>query len=211
MDKGYQVYFNMKYPQTLEQLKECFKLFPGIGEKNAERLALFSLYDLDDEQIKIFSNNLTKLKKNIKKCKICNNLTEDNDICTICDDKNRDKEVICVVENVKNLMSFENANVFNGYYHVLGGLISPLDGISPNDININQLINRIENENIKEVILALNSSVEGETTSLYISKLLDNFDVSVTKIASGIPVDVDMDYLDPMTIQKAMEGRNKIS
>ena len=108
-------------------------------------------------------------------------------------------------------MSFEKANVFNGYYHILGGLISPLDGINPEDISINQLINRIKSDNIKEVILALNPSIEGDTTSLYILKLLEGLDVSVTKIAAGIPVDADMDYLDPITIQRAMEGRNKIS
>lgn len=201
----------MKYPKTLEELIQYLKLLPGIGEKNAERLALFLLNNFDEEQLLNLSNILQNLKSNIKYCKKCNNLTEGSDYCIICNDKNRNSEVLCVVENVKNLMSFEKANVFNGYYHILGGLISPLDGINPEDISINQLINRIKSDNIKEVILALNPSIEGDTTSLYILKLLEGLDVSVTKIAAGIPVDADMDYLDPITIQRAMEGRNKIS
>ncbi len=201
----------MKYPKTLEELIQYLKLLPGIGEKNAERLALFLLNNFDEEQLLNLSNILQNLKSNIKYCKKCNNLTEESDYCIICNDKNRNSEVLCVVENVKNLMSFEKANVFNGYYHILGGLISPLDGINPEDISINQLINRIKSDNIKEVILALNPSIEGDTTSLYILKLLEGLDVSVTKIAAGIPVDADMDYLDPITIQRAMEGRNKIS
>ena len=201
----------MKYPKTLEELIQYLKLLPGIGEKNAERLALFLLNNFDEEQLLNLSNILQNLKSNIKHCKKCNNLTEGSDYCVICNDKNRNSEVLCVVENVKNLMSFEKANVFNGYYHILGGLISPLDGINPEDISINQLINRIKSDNIKEVILALNPNIEGDTTSLYILKLLEGLDVSVTKIAAGIPVDADMDYLDPITIQRAMEGRNKIS
>lgn len=200
----------MKYPKTLEQLIEYFELFPGIGKKNAERLA-FSLLNMDDDQLINFSENIKNVKKNIKKCVVCNNLTEENDKCVICLDENRNKEVLCVVENVKNLKLFEEAGVFNGYYHVLEGLISPLNGINPEDIKINQLINRIKTENIKEVILALNPSVEGETTSLYILKMLEGMDVSVTKIASGIPAGVDMEYLDPITIAQAMQGRNKIS
>lgn len=210
MDKDYQGYYNMKYPKTLEQLIECFKLLPGIGEKNAERLS-FSLLKVDDEQIKNFSDSLKNLKIKIKKCVVCNNLTEDNEKCIICQDKNRNKDVLCVVENTKNLILFEKAGVFNGYYHVLEGLISPLEGVNPEDIKINQLINRIKSENIKEVILALTPSIEGETTSLYILKMLEGMDVSITKIASGIPVGADMEYLDPITIAKAMEGRNKIS
>ncbi len=200
----------MKYPKTLEQLIECFKLLPGIGEKNAERLS-FALLNLEEDTLDIFSNSIKNIKKNIKKCVVCNNLTEDNDKCFICLDSNRNKEILCVVENTKNLILFEKAGVFNGYYHVLEGLISPIDGINPEDIKINQLINRIKNEKIKEVILALNPSIEGETTSLYILKMLEGLDVSVTKIAAGIPVGADMEYLDPITIAKAMEGRNKIS
>ncbi len=199
----------MKYPNSLQNLIECFKMLPGIGEKNAERLA-FATLKFDEEQIDTFSSTIKEVKEKIKKCETCNNLTEDN-ICNICKDNKRNNNVLCVVENTKNLILFEKANVFNGKYHVLEGLISPLEGINPEDIKINQLINRIKKENIKEVILALTPSIEGETTSAYISKLLEGIDVSITKIASGIPVGADMEYLDPLTLARAMEGRNKIS
>ena len=199
----------MKYPNSLQTLIECYKDLPGIGEKNAERLA-FATLKFDNEQIEIFSKSIKDVKSKIKKCTICNNLTEE-DICDICKDKNRNKDVLCVVENTKNLILFEKANIFNGKYHVLDGLISPLEGINPEDIKINSLINRIKEEKIKEVILALTPNIEGETTSAYILKLLEGFDVKVTKIASGIPVGADMEYLDPLTIARAMEGRNMIS
>lgn len=199
----------MKYPSSLQALIECYKMLPGIGEKNAERLA-FATLKFDEEQTEIFSKSIKEVKEKIKKCETCNNLTEE-DKCEICKDSNRNSEVLCVVENTKNLILFEKANIFNGKYHVLEGLISPLEGINPEDIKINQLINRIKNEKIKEVILALTPSIEGETTSAYILKLLEGLDVSVTKIASGIPVGADMEYLDPLTIARAMEGRNKIS
>lgn len=199
----------MKYPKSLEQLIECFKMLPGIGEKNAERLS-FAVLKFDEEQTENFSKSIKEVKQKIKKCKVCNNLTED-DLCEICKDNGRNKDVLCVVENTKNLILFEKANVFNGKYHVLEGLISPLEGINPEDIKINQLINRIKEEKINEVILALTPSIEGETTSAYILKMLEGYNVSVTKIASGIPVGADMEYLDPLTIQRAIEGRNKIS
>lgn len=199
----------MKYPSSLQQLIECYKMLPGIGEKNAERLA-FATLKFDEEQTNIFSDSIRNIKLKIKKCKTCNNLTED-ELCDICKDKSRNSEALCVVENTKNLILFEKANIFNGKYHVLEGLISPLEGINPEDIKINQLINRIKEEKIKEVILALTPSIEGETTSAYILKLLEGLDVSVTKIASGIPVGADMEYLDPLTIARAMEGRNKVS
>ena len=199
----------MKYPNSLQELIEYFKLLPGIGEKNAERLA-FAVLKFSDEQVEGFSESLKNVKTNIKKCEICNNLTE-NDKCDICLDQSRSSDVLCVVENTKNLILFEKANVFNGKYHVLEGLISPLEGVNPEDIKINQLINRIKDEKIKEVILALTPNIEGETTSGYILKMLEGYDVSVTKIAAGIPVGADMEYLDPLTIQMAMQGRNKLS
>ena len=151
----------MKYPKSLTELIECFKNLPGIGEKNAERLSFAVLKFNEDDAIK-FSEAIKNVKKNIKKCSICNNLTEDSDICDICNDDNRDLSTICVVENTKDLILFEKSNAFKGKYHVLEGLISPLEGINPEDIKINQLIQRIKKENIKEVILALNMSMEGE-------------------------------------------------
>lgn len=196
----------MKYTKSLDDLIECFKSLPGIGEKNAERLALFVL-KFDDEQINNFTSSLNNVHTKIHKCKTCFNLTEDSDECIICKDKTRDNNVICVVENAKNLIMFEKANIFNGKYHVLGGLISPMEGINPEDIKINELIKRIKDNDIKEIILALNPSMEGDTTSLYISKLLEGLNIKVTKIASGIPVGADMEYLDSITIQRALEGR----
>ena len=200
----------MKYPKSLEELIECFKLLPGIGEKNAERLS-FAVLQFSEENSKKFSESIENVKTKIKKCSICNNYTEEKDICDVCMDESRDKSTICVVENVKDLILFEKSNAYKGMYHVLEGLISPLEGINPEDIKINQLIQRIKNDNIKEVILALNLSMEGETTSLYILKLLEGTGVSVTKIAAGIPVGADMEYLDSLTIQRALEGRNKLS
>lgn len=200
----------MKYPKSFEELLECFKMLPGIGEKNAERLC-FAVLQSSEEQAKKFSNSIMNVKNNIKKCNICNNYTEDSDICEICNEESRDKSTICVVESVKDLILLEKSNAYRGVYHVLEGLISPLEGINPEDIKINQLINRIKNGNIKEVILALNMTMEGETTSLYILKLLEGTGVSVSKIAAGIPVAADMEYLDSLTIQRALEGRNKLS
>ena len=200
----------MKYPKSIEELIDCFKMLPGIGEKNAERLC-FAVLHFNEEQADKFSDSIKNVKTKIKKCNICNNYTEDNDICEICNDSSRDKSTICVVESVKDLILLEKSNAYKGVYHVLEGLISPLEGINPEDIKINQLINRIKKEKIKEVILALNMTMEGETTSLYILKLLEGTGVSVTKIAAGIPVAADMEYLDSLTIQRALEGRNKLS
>lgn len=200
----------MKYPKSFEELLECFKTLPGIGEKNAERLC-FAVLQSSEEQAKKFSDSIMNVKTKIRKCNICNNYTEESDICEICSGEGRDKSTICVVESVKDLILFEKSNAFKGVYHVLEGLISPLEGVNPEDIKINQLINRIKKEEIKEVILALNMTMEGETTSLYILKLLEGTGVSVSKIAAGIPVAADMEYLDSLTIQRALEGRNKIS
>ena len=200
----------MKFPKSLEELIECFKLLPGIGEKNAERLS-FAVLKFSDENAEKFSKSISNVKTKITKCKICNNLTEDSEVCSICSDDTRDGTTICVVESTKDLILFEKSNAFKGKYHVLEGLISPMEGINPEDIKINELIQRIKNEKISEVILALNMSMEGETTSLYILKLLEGTDVSVTKIAAGIPVGADMEYLDALTIQRALEGRNKLS
>lgn len=200
----------MKFPKSLEELIDCFKLLPGIGEKNAERLS-FAVLKFSDENVEKFSTAINNVKTKIVKCERCNNLTEDSKLCLVCSDDTRDSSTICVVESTKDLILFEKSNAFKGKYHVLEGLISPLEGINPEDIKINQLINRIKEEDIKEVILALNMSMEGETTALYITKLLEGTDVTVTKIAAGIPVGADMEYLDSITIQRALEGRNKVS
>lgn len=199
----------MKYPRTLQNLIECFQKLPGIGEKTAERLALSTL-KLDQEVINVFSESLKDTKIKIKKCSICNNYSEE-DTCEICNDSSREQDVLCVVEDPKNIIMFEKIGTFNGKYHVINGLISPLDGINPEDIHIPQLLERIKNEGIKEVVLAVKPSVEGETTSLYISKMLANTDVLVSKIAHGVPLGADIDYVDSLTLELALENRKKIS
>lgn len=199
----------MKYPTTIQNLIECFQKLPGIGEKTAERLALSTL-NFEEETIDVFAESLKNTKTKIKKCSRCNNLAED-DLCEICKDDSRDKKLLCVVESPKNIMLFEKLGTFHGYYHVIDGLISPLDGINPEDIHIPKMINRIKEENIEEVILALKPSVEGETTSLYISKILDKSNILVSKIAHGVPLGADMDYVDSLTLELALENRKKIS
>ena len=199
----------MHYPETIRHLIECFKKLPGIGEKTAERLALSTL-TLDDEIIELFSESIKNVKTKIKRCKKCNNLTE-NELCDICSDQSRDRSIICVVEDPKNIILFEKVGSYNGVYHVLDNLISPLDGINPEDINLDKLIDRIEKENIKEVIIAVKPSIEGETTALYIVKLLQGKEVVVSKIANGIPIGADMEYIDALTLEMALEDRKKIS
>lgn len=199
----------MNYPKTILNLIECFKKFPGIGEKTAERLALSTL-NMDDEIINLFSKSLKDGKTKIKKCKRCGSLTEE-ELCQICTYKTRDTKTLCVVEECKNVILFEKIGTYRGLYHVLGGLISPLDGINPEDIHIDNLIDRIKKENIKEVILAIKPSVEGETTALYIRKMLEGTEVKITKIAHGIPMGADIDYIDPLTLEMAIEDRTTIS
>ena len=199
----------MNYPKTILNLIECFKKLPGIGEKTAERLALATL-NIDSEIIGLFSTSLNNIQTKIKKCPRCGSLTEE-DLCQICQDKSRDTTTLCVVEECKNVILFEKIGSYKGLYHVLGGLISPLDGINPEDIHIDKLIERIKNENIKEVILAIKPSIEGETTALYISKMLENTDVKITKIAHGIPMGADIDYIDPLTLEMAIMDRTTIS
>ncbi|MBQ9072075.1 MAG: recombination protein RecR [Bacilli bacterium] len=195
----------MKYPSTILNLIECFKRLPGIGEKTAERLAL-SVLDIDEETISLFSKSLKDSKTKIRRCETCNNLSE-SETCEICKDKSRNKEILCVVEEPKNIILFEKLNIFDGYYHVLDGLISPIDGINPEDINLSNLIDRVKKDKIKEIILALKPSVEGETTSLYISKILEGTGVKISKIAHGIPMGAEIDYVDSLTLEMALENR----
>ncbi len=199
----------MKYPTPIENLIECFSKLPGVGNKSAERLALSTL-NLDQDVINTFSSSLLDVKTKIKRCKKCNNLT-DEDECSICKDKNRNKDLLCVVEEAKNIILFEKNGLFNGYYHVINGLISPLDGINPEDLNIDMLIKRIEKDKVKEVVIAVKPSIEGETTALYISKLLKNKNVKVSKIAYGVPIGADIDYVDSLTLEMALENRQQIN
>lgn len=197
------------YPKTITNLIECFKKFPGIGAKTAERLAL-SCLKMDEETVNIFINSLKDSQTKIKKCEKCGNISEDT-VCDICKDETRDKNIICVVEESKNIILFEKVGTYNGQYHVLNGLISPLDGINPEDINIKSLLKRIEEEAIKEIILAVKPTVEGETTALYISKLLQDKNITITKIAHGIPIGAEIDYIDPLTLEIALQERSQIS
>ena len=199
----------MKYPLPIENLIECFSKLPGVGSKSAERLALSTL-NLDQDIINLFSSSLLDVKTKIKRCKKCNNLTDENE-CAICKDKSRNKDLLCVVEDAKNIVLFEKNGLFNGYYHVINGLISPLDGINPEDINLDMLIKRIEKDKVKEVVIAVKPSIEGETTALYISKLLKNKNVKVSKIAYGVPIGADIDYVDSLTLEMALENRQQIN
>lgn len=199
----------MKYPTTIANLIECFKKLPGIGEKTAERLAL-SVLEFDNDIVELFSKSLKDSKTKIKRCKKCNNLSEE-ELCEVCKDKTRNNKILCIVEEPKNVVLFEKLNIFDGYYHVLDGLISPIYGINPEDINIESLKERIKKDKVEEVILALKPSIEGETTSLYISKILEPFNVKITKIAHGIPLGAEIDYVDSLTLEMALENRMDIS
>ena len=195
----------MKYPSIIQNLIECFKKFPGVGGKTAERMAL-SVLEIDKETIELFAKSLKESKTKIRRCEKCNNLSEE-DKCEICKDKNRNNEILCVVEEPKFVNLFEQLNIFDGYYHVLDGLISPIDGINPEDINIPSLIERVKKDKVKEIILALKPSIEGETTALYISKMLEGTNIKISKIAHGVPMGADIDYVDSLTLEMALENR----
>ena len=197
------------YPKSIKILIDSFKYFPGIGEKTAERLA-FSVLNMEDDEIKMISDSLLSIKKNLKRCSVCNNLSE-TDICSICDDKLRDGNTLCVVEDPKTIFLIEKTGLFHGYYHVLSGLISSFDGISPEKLNLHKLIERIENNKFKEVIIAVKPCIEGEMTALYINNILSGRDLNVTRLASGIPMGADMDYVDALTLERAFDNRKNIS
>lgn len=205
----------MSCPTSITELINSFKNLPGVGEKSAERYA-YHIIDMDKEKIQSFSNALLNIKEKIKYCPRCNFITE-NEICDICSDKNRDNSILCVVEDIKSVIMFEKLNVYNGKYFVLNKLISPFDRIGPEETNINDLINLINDEDINEIILAIKPTIEGEATSMYIEKLLNaensisKRNITVSKIAHGIPLGVDMEYLDSLTIELAFKDRKKIS
>ena len=196
------------YPNSIKNLIESFKFLPGIGEKTAERLT-FAVLELEEEQAEFFSESIINLQKNIHKCKVCNTLTE-NELCFICENKLRNNDVLCVVEDTKSVFLFEKLGMFDGYYHVLNGLISPLDGVNPEDIGLDKLIERITNEKFKEIILAFKPSIEGETKALYIKKILSDMDIVVSKLASGLPIGAEMEYVDSLTLERALLDRKEI-
>ena len=199
----------MIYPKDFSDLIESFKLLPGVGDKSAERF-VYCVDEMSDEEVENFSENLKKFKKNIRRCEICGHYSS-NDICDVCADKTRDLSTICVVEDSKSVFKFETSGNYKGLYHVLGSLISPIDDINPDDLNINNLISKRLNDNVKEIIIALTPSIEGETTSLYLQKLLENKNVKVSRLSYGLPIGSDIEYLDPITLIKAIDDRKFIS
>lgn len=182
---------------------------PGIGEKTATRLAFYTL-DMPQEDVEDFSKSLQEVKENIHQCKICGNITE-KELCDICTDKNRDQTTIMVVEQPKDVMAFEDMGEYNGLYHVLHGVLSPMDGVGPEEINIKSLITRLQSQDqVKEIILALNSTPEGEATAMYISKLIKPAGIKVTRLAAGLAVGSDIEYANSITLKRAVQGRTAI-
>jgi len=197
------------YPDIITKTVEYFKKFSGIGEKTAERLTL-SILEMTDEDVKIFSECVKDVKKKINRCESCGNITE-QDKCNICLNESRDNNIICVVEDYKSVIMFEKTGNFNGKYHVLNGLVSPIDGITPDDLNIDSLIKKIsESKEEKEIIIAFKPSIEGETTTLYLKKILEKYNVKITRLSYGIPMGVEIDYLDSITLDRALKDRKDI-
>lgn len=199
----------MILPKTLEDLIEEFKKFPGVGRKTAERYALFVINKYSDTDVHQFSEALENAKTKLNHCSICGNLT-DEEQCYVCQDKNRDQSTILVVENVKDVFSIEKSNEYKGLYHVLNGVLSPIDGMGPEDINLESLWKRVIDEQVKEVIIATSSTPEGETTALYIKRVMQDIDVLVSRIGYGVPVGLNLEFADDLTLSKAIENRKKI-
>lgn len=192
----------------LEILIEQFAKLPGIGKKTATRLA-FHVLNSSNEDALSFANAIINAKEQVKLCKICQNIT-DSETCALCESPKRDNSVICVTESPKDVISIEKTNEYHGLYHVLHGAISPMDNIGPNDIKISELLERLKDNTVKEVIMATNPTIEGEATAMYIAKLIKPFGIKVTRIAHGIPVGGDLEYADEITLTRAMEGRREM-
>ena len=199
----------MIYPDSLKSLINYYKKLPGIGDKSAERMALATL-ELKQDDINNFSSSLLDAKNLLKPCKICGHLTE-NEICSICSDETRQKNLICVIEDYKSVFSFEKVGKYKGVYHVLQGLISPMEGIGPENINLSSLVKRVGNLENPDLILALKSTIEGETTTLYIKKIFEDKKVTISRLSYGIPIGAEIEYLDIITLDRALEDRKKIS
>ena len=196
------------YSPSIEKLIEAFEKLPSIGNKTAARLAFYML-DRSDEEVNEFVSSIINAKKNLKYCSKCYNIS-DTDPCVICGNPKRSQDTICVVEDVKDIIAMEKTHEFKGVYHVLHGSISPMNGIGPDDIKIKELLARLMDGQIKEVILATNPRVEGEATAMYLSKLIKPLGIKVTRIAHGIPVGGDLEYTDEITLTKALEGRREL-
>jgi recombination protein RecR len=197
-----------QYAKPLAALIRELSKLPGIGGKTAQRLA-FHILSLDDSDANALAESITRAKSEMKYCSVCGNLT-DKDPCDICSDDSRDHSIICVVEQAKDVAAMERMKEYNGMYHVLHGAISPMDGIGPEDINLKQLIVRLQQNDVKEVILATNPTIEGEATAMYAARLIKPAGIKCSRIAHGIPVGGDLEYTDEVTLSKAMEGRNEL-
>ena len=199
----------MIYPKSIAALIEHFQKFPSVGPKSAQRMAFYMLR-MPESEIQKFAQAILDAKRNTRTCEICFNLSTTSP-CEICTNPKRDRSTICVVAETKDLIAIEKTNEFKGLYHVLQGLISPMDGIGADDIKIKELLSRLTSEEVKEIILALPPSVEGEATSLYLTKLIKPFGIKISRIAFGLPVGADLEYADEITIAKAIEGRREIA
>ena len=199
----------MDYPKPIEDLINSFMLLPSVGRKTAERFALYAFSHMDESDLITFGTNLIELKSNLKECPICHNLGLGS-VCDICGDTTRDKTCVMVVESIKDLYVLEHANTYNGIYHVIGGLINFSKGIGASDLFIKDLVLKVKENNVKEVILALNTTLEGETTAMYISNLIKPTGIKVTRIASGVPVGGELECIDEITLLRALEGRTEL-
>lgn len=197
----------MEYPKSFEELAQCFKMLPGIGAKGAERM-VYHILEMDEDQVNRFSKALLNFKNEIHYCKICGHICDD-DICDICKDSSRDQTTICVVESPKDVFAMEKLKEYHGLYHVLHGTMSIMDGKTIEDLNIHSLLKRL-NSHIKEVIIATNPTREGETTALFLAKLLAKENINASRIANGLPIGSNLDYADELTLLKSLEGRKKI-
>lgn len=196
------------FTPALEKLVESFRRLPGIGYKSAVRMA-FSVLEMDEENATAFAQAILEAKEKIGRCSLCCDISE-SEICPICSDPARRQDLICVVESPKDVIAIEKLNQFRGLYHVLGGLIDPMNGVTPEDLSIKQLLSRVSSDAIDEVIVATNPSIEGEATAMYLAKLLRPFSVKVTRLAYGLPAGGELEYADEMTLYKALEGRIEI-
>lgn len=198
----------MHYPEPISKLIDSFMKLPGIGPKTAVRLAFFVL-NMKEDVVLDFAKALVNAKRNLTYCSNCGHIT-DQDPCYICEDSRRDQSVICVVQDPKDVIAMEKMKEYNGLYHVLHGAISPMDGIGPEDIKIPELLKRLHDEVVQEIIMATNPNIEGEATAMYLSRLLKSTGIKITRIAHGLPVGGDLEYADEVTLSKALEGRREL-
>lgn len=199
----------MFYPEPIAKLIDAFSRLPGVGPKTAGRLA-FHVLRMKEDDVLDFAKSLVSVKRNLHYCSVCCNIT-DIDPCRICQDKTRDGSVICVVQEPKDVVALERMKEFHGYYHVLHGAISPMEGIGPDELRVAELLKRLSDEKVQELILATNPNIEGESTAMYLSRLVKPFGLKVTRIAHGLPVGGDLEYADEVTLSKALEGRRELS